>query len=109
MAADTVAGQPQQQTTAAGRRASAVGRWAGVAALCLAVTVYTWHVHDAMERRVTVLEAAVAAMQQRLAEHPAYATAAATLEQPLRNKRDATSGQCLCPPGKCRCLCRNCH
>lgn len=93
----------QQQTTAVRRASSAVGSWAGIAVLCLTVAVYAWHVHDALERRVTVLEAAVATMQQQLVDYPF----AAELEQqqqqqqPLRNKRDATSGQCLCPPGKC--------
>lgn len=99
MAADTAA---EKQRTAAAGRSSAVGRWAVAAALCLTVAVYAWHVHGTMERRVAALEAAVAAMQERLADAPNAGAAAMGLEQPLRNKRDATSGQCLCPPGESR-------
>lgn len=97
MAADATTADRQ---TAAVRRASTVARWAVAAALCLAVAVYAWRAHGAMERRVAVLEAAVADVQRQLrrAESPS----AAGPEQRSRNKRDATlSGQCLCPPGKC--------
>lgn len=107
MAADTAAGR---QRTADVHRASTVGRWAGAAALCLTVAVYAWYSHGALERRVAVLEAAVADMQRQLrTEYPsaggiADAAAAAAAQgfdgQALRNKRDATSGQCSCPPGK---------
>lgn len=91
----------ERQQTSAVRRASAVGRWAVAAALCLAVAVYAWHAHSALEHRVATLEATVAAMQQQLsADYPTAAGVAMGLEQPLRNKRDVTSGQCLCPPGK---------
>lgn len=91
----------ERQQTSAVRRASAVGQWAVAAALCLAVAVYAWHSHSALERRVATLEAAVAAMQRQLsADYPTAAGITMGLEQPLRNKRDVTSGQCLCPPGK---------
>lgn len=96
MAADTAAGLQQ---AAAIQRTSVLARWAGAVALCLMVAVYACHVHETMERRLVVLEATVAAMQLELADYPTNA-AAMGLEQPLRNKRDATSGQCSCPPGK---------
>lgn len=96
MAADTAAGLQQ---TAAIQRASVLARWAGAVALCLMVAVYACHVHETMERRLVALEATVAAMQLKLADYPTNA-AAMPLEQPLRNKRDATSAQCSCPPGK---------
>lgn len=86
----------RQQPTAV-HRALVAARWAGALALCLAVAVYAWHVHGVMEHRVATLEAAVAEMQRQLAAHPAAIGVTG-----LRNKRDATSsGQCLCPPGKC--------
>lgn len=97
MAADTAAGR---QRTAAVHRASIVGRWAGAAALCLTVAVYAWYLHGALERRVAVLEAAVADMQRQLRIEYPIAAAGGFEGQALRNKRDATSGQCLCPPGK---------
>ncbi|KAF0773731.1 collagen alpha chain [Aphis craccivora] len=87
----------EQQQTSTVRQAPAVGRWFVAAVLCLVVAVYAWHEHAVLERRVATLEATVAFLQQR----SSAGSVPVGLDQlPLRNKRDATSGQCLCPPGK---------